>query len=136
MPTEADPEVASSAFDGILFMQVSDEEVHRRARNRKIDPLTNNIYHMEDNPPEETKENLKLIERLQPYENEAGNAERISSVSKRYDISVDLICSFAEQFGLVDPESQTCKVPLNMQIKNQEWSEWRKKDAVKEAVFA
>jgi hypothetical protein len=32
---------------------------------------------MEDRPPEETKDN-KLIERLQPYKDEAGNPNRIA----------------------------------------------------------
>lgn len=44
-------------------MEVSEEEVLRRSNNRKVDPQTNTVYHMEDNPPEEGKD-TKLIERL------------------------------------------------------------------------
>jgi len=31
-------EVMPSSLDGVLFMQVGDEEVMRRSKNRKIDP--------------------------------------------------------------------------------------------------
>lgn len=35
---------------------------------------------MEDSPPEESKD-TKLVERLQPYKDEAGNPNRISTVN-------------------------------------------------------
>lgn len=74
---EKEVSVTQSGLDGVLFMEVGEDEVFRRANNRKIDPQTNIVYHMEDNPPEETKDN-KLIERLQPYRDEAGNTNRIA----------------------------------------------------------
>jgi len=66
VPEDFNPlnEVQLSGLDGVLFLQVGEDEVQRRAKNRKIDPLTNIVYHMEDNPPEETKDKDKLIERL------------------------------------------------------------------------
>lgn len=123
-----------SALDGILFMGVSQEESERRSKNRKIDPQTNIVYHMEDSPPEESKD-TKLLDRLQPYKDDAGNPARITTVNKRYNRSVNLINQFAEQFGLVDPATLACKVPLNMKIKNADWQNWRQKDTVKEAVL-
>jgi hypothetical protein len=89
VPDNLTPDVVPSGFDGVLFMQVPDEECQRRAKNRKIDPVTNTIYHMEDDPPADTKDNAKLLERLQVYTNEAGNADRIAAASKRYDHSVN-----------------------------------------------
>lgn len=50
-------------------------------------------------------------------------------------MSVNLLNQFAEQFGLVDPINQVCKVPLNMKVKSTDWPNWRQKDAVKEAVL-
>jgi hypothetical protein len=92
------------------------------------------VYHMEDNPPEETKDN-KLIERLQPYKDEAGNANRIATVNQRYNQSVNLIHEFTEQFGLIDPRTLKCRLGCNMKVKKADWPNWRQKDAVKEAVL-
>jgi hypothetical protein len=80
---------------------------------------------MEDNPPEETKENAKLIERLQPYSTDASKPERIANASKRFDHSVSLIFDFAEQFGLVDPKTSKCMVPLNIKIEVANPQQWR-----------
>lgn len=89
---------------------------------------------MEDNPPEETKDN-KLIERLQPYKDEAGNPNRIATVNQRYNQSINLIHEFTEQFGLIDPKNLKCRVGCNMKVKKADWPSWRQKDAVKEAVL-
>ena len=136
IPEDFNPqhEVVASAFDGVLFLQVGDEEVQRRAKNRKVDPQTNIVYHMEDCPPEETKD-TKLIERLQPYKDDAGNPNRIATVSQRYNQAVNLIYAFTEQFGLIDPRTQKCRVACNMKVKKADWASWRQKDAVKEAVM-
>ncbi len=70
---------------------------------------------MEDSPPEETKDN-KLIERLQPYKDEAGNPNRIAQVNQRFKQSIGLIKEFTDQFGLNDPNTAECKVPLNLVV--------------------
>jgi adenylate kinase len=47
------------------MVDVPREECLRRAKGRKIDPTTGNIYHVEDNPPPEG--DIKLRDRLQEY---------------------------------------------------------------------
>jgi len=51
--------------DAYLFMDVPANEALRRNQNRKIDPQTGTVYHMEDNPPPEN--DAKLRDRLQEY---------------------------------------------------------------------
>ena len=50
----------SSGFDGVLILNTPDTECKRRSIGRKIDPQTQNIYHMETNKPEDPK----VLERL------------------------------------------------------------------------
>lgn len=90
---------------------------------------------MEDSPPEEGKDN-KLVERLQPYKDEAGNPNRIAQVNQRYKQSIGLIKEFTEQFGLIDPSTNECKVPLNQVVQKEDWENWKQKDAVKDSVSA
>ena len=54
-----DPKIYKSASDAIIFLDTSSEECIRRSQNRKIDPTTGTIYHMEDNPPPENDNKLK-----------------------------------------------------------------------------
>ena len=115
-------------------MEMQDEESLRRARGRKIDPQTNQVYHMEDSPPPEDTKDAKLLDRLQTYSDEAGNEDRLNKVNKRYEESKQLMFDFTEQFGLVSKDSVECKVPLNMQVKSSDWDKWNDKEAVKEAV--
>jgi adenylate kinase len=49
-------------MDGFVFIDVPSEECLRRIQNRKIDPQTGSIYHLEDNPPPEG--DIKLKDRL------------------------------------------------------------------------
>lgn len=58
--------LVQGAFNLIFYMEVSNQESLRRAKNRKIDPNTGIIYHLEDNPP--PLEDKKLTERLLNYE--------------------------------------------------------------------
>lgn len=62
------PFVYKSATDGYIFIDVPSEECLRRVSNRKIDPTTGTVYHMEDNPPPEG--DAKLKDRLQEYAGE------------------------------------------------------------------
>jgi hypothetical protein len=54
-----EPYIYRSAADSYLFVEVGSEEVLRRLSNRKIDPTTNTVYHLEDNPPPEGDPKLK-----------------------------------------------------------------------------
>ena len=44
-----------SGLDGVLIMNTPDTECTRRSQNRKIDPQTQTIYHMETEAPEDQK---------------------------------------------------------------------------------
>ena len=39
-----------SGFNLVIYLEGNSEECIRRSQNRKMDPLTGNIYHLEDNP--------------------------------------------------------------------------------------
>lgn len=80
--------VEQSGFDGIVILKTPFEECQRRSQNRKIDPTTNIIYHLEDNPP---PEDSKLQDRLQEYIDEAGEPRRMEATSTRYINSIDAI---------------------------------------------
>ena len=56
-----EPFIYGSAMDACLILEAPREECLRRIENRKIDPQTGNIYHLEDNPPPEDN---KLKDRL------------------------------------------------------------------------
>ena len=57
-------ESQKSMFDQFIVINPTKEECSRRANNRKVDPTTNTVYHMEDSPP---PEDPKLVERLVDY---------------------------------------------------------------------
>jgi adenylate kinase len=59
---------SESGFDGVLFLQTPAEECIRRTQNRKTDPATGNIYHMDDSPP---PEDPKLREKLVDFVDES-----------------------------------------------------------------
>jgi hypothetical protein len=43
----------------MIFLDVPSEECFRRSQNRKIDPQTGTIYHLEDNPAPEGDNKLR-----------------------------------------------------------------------------
>lgn len=72
-PFTGDPYLYHSAADSYLFLDVAQEEIFRRLTNRKLDPTTGTIYHLEDNPPPEGDPKLK--DRLQDYQGDAEQAD-------------------------------------------------------------
>lgn len=87
-------EIPKSLFDSFCIFEVEEEECLRRLRNRKLDPNTNIIYHMEDNPPPENdkKLNERLIELTEPTE------EKVKEESKYYDENYSQMKSFLDLF--------------------------------------
>ena len=55
-----------SGLDLIIHLDIVEEECHRRASGRKVDPQTEITYHMEDSPP--PGDDKKIQERLVPIE--------------------------------------------------------------------
>ena len=52
-----------SGLDGVVVLDTPIVECLRRAENRKLDPQTNIVYHMEDNPHNDPKIEERLKER-------------------------------------------------------------------------
>jgi len=84
------------AFDLIFYLETSNEEILRRIKNRKIDPVTNIIYHMEDNPP--PAEDKKLNERLIAYE-ENINYDLLNEKNNIFNKEVEGLIALYEVFG-------------------------------------
>ena len=55
-------------FDMFIWLEVNESETLRRVNNRKVDPTTGIIYHLEDNPPPENDKKIKerLIDVTEP----------------------------------------------------------------------
>ena len=137
----------SSGFDGVLILNTPEAECARRSQNRKIDPTTQIVYHMESNPPEDSK----IIERLQDYTDEAGNSERMQKITTSFQQSIVAIKQWLTRFGLSSLDG-ICQVQLDMEVTLQQPAAlpaaegedepkqpedpWRQKDAVFDAVYA
>ena len=66
---------------------------------------------MDVNPPEDQK----VLERLQDYDDEAGNAERLQKISSGYTQSIEAIKHWLTRFGLSSLDG-TCQVQLDMEV--------------------
>jgi adenylate kinase family enzyme len=84
-------------LDVCIYLDGDSNECIRRSQNRKIDPTTGMIYHLDDNPP--NQEDKKLLERLigteeiQPVEN------LILESHKEFNININKILEFYSIFG-------------------------------------
>jgi hypothetical protein len=96
-----DPLIYRSAADSYLFVEVASDEVLRRLSHRKIDPTTNTIYHMEDNPPPEGDPKLK--DRLQDYHGDVDQDHaKLQQLHPIYDSRAVSVKKWATSFGLHD----------------------------------
>ena len=71
----------------MLILETPDSECTRRSQNRKIDPQTQTIYHMETDSPDDSK----VLDRLQDYADEAGDGERMKKISNGFAQSITAI---------------------------------------------
>ena len=85
---------STGTFNNYIWLEVNEEETLRRVNNRKIDPNTNIIYHMEDNPPppNDKKLNERLIDVTEP------SNEEVKNKLKDYDIEFPKILSYINLF--------------------------------------
>lgn len=120
-----------SGFDGVLILETPQDECERRSSGRKIDPQTSTVYHMATNAPEDSK----VLERLQDFEDEAGNADRMQKISASFGQSISAIKQWLTRFGLTPEGSETCAVQLDMAISADEET-WQDKDQVMGLVTA
>ena len=87
-------------------------ECTRRANNRKIDPTTQIVYHMETNPPEDNK----ILERLTDYTDEAGESRRMEKINAGFYETIPAIKNWLTRFGLNSADGSVCEVQLDMAI--------------------
>ena len=111
-----EPFIYPSATDAYLFLDVPSEECVRRVSNRKIDPTTNTVYHMEDNPPPEG--DAKLKDRLQDYPGEPDQEHsRVLLNHKAFDHQAEGIKRWASSFGVKDDQiNQSLSALLEVQV--------------------
>ena len=95
-----------SGLDAVLFLNTDPAECQRRCTGRKIDPNTQVVY-----LPGELPTDAKTLEKLQDFNDEAGDQKRIKQSSEVYDQRIGSILKWSEQFGLIDDEGQ-CVVTL------------------------
>jgi hypothetical protein len=78
------------------MIELSGEECFRRSANRKIDPQTGTIYHLEDNPPPENDNKLK--DRLQEYVDPDADHQRLLHQHQVFSENKDIIGEFYQSF--------------------------------------
>ena len=105
-------EAHSSGLDGVLILETPQEECTRRATGRKIDPTSQQVYHMETNAPEDSK----ILERLQDYSDAAGETERMNRISTGFEQAIVSIKQWLTRFGLKEAKSGDCAVQLDMPV--------------------
>ena len=83
--------------DVLLVLDVPDEELTGRCVNRRMDPVSGKIYHLETNPPENDEVAARLVQRGDD------TAEKIQTRLKLYHENKDAVCAvFADQVRRVD----------------------------------
>jgi hypothetical protein len=87
-------------MDGLLVLNADQAECKRRSGNKKIDPTTGIIYHMEDSPPPEG--DAKLKDRLQDYTDPEADPNKLNISFYNYDNRTPAIIDYAKSFGLKD----------------------------------
>ena len=94
----------TSFFDSVFLLDTAKDECLRRGKNRKIDPTTNQIFHMEDSPP--AGNDQKILDRLQDcYGNHTNENDMIAFVDQSDLESTDnepMIKQFFSEFGTLD----------------------------------
>jgi len=98
------------SFDCMFYLDIENEEILRRAKNRKIDPTTGIIYHMDDNPP--PPEDKKLNDRLQNLD-ENFDLEIFQNKINIFDEEIKKIIGFYSPFVNINS-----KLNLNFKIFN------------------
>ena len=89
-----------SGFDGVVILETPEGECTRRSTGRKIDPQTNTIYHMETDKIDDAK----VLDRLQDYNDEAGDTERMQKISSSFAQSIGSIKQWLTRFGLTNED--------------------------------
>ena len=112
-------------LDLCIYLEGNSKEFLRRSKNRKIDPTTGIIYHMEDNSP--GNEDKKIIERLVCIEENLQNSEDFIIESfKNYYFNINKLLDFYSIFGLSKNNFKTLNkivIPTNNGEKSKDYKE-------------
>jgi len=84
-------------LDSCIYLDGDSNECIRRSQNRKIDPTTGLVYHLEDNPP--NPEDKKLLERLVEAEEIQTKENLIINSHKNFNLNINKILEFYSIFG-------------------------------------
>lgn len=84
-------------LDVCIYLEGNSDECLRRSQDRKIDPTTGLIYHLEDNPP--NQDDKKLIERLVGTEEIQPSESIILESHKNFNLNIKQILEFYSIFG-------------------------------------
>ena len=105
---------SSGFFDNYIWLEVNETETIRRVNNRKLDPNTGIIYHLEDNPPPEKdkKLNERLVDVTEP------TVDYIKVELKNYDIIFPKILNFINLFKNLKKISIFDKNEILIEIEN------------------
>ena len=91
-------ELIQSGIDIVFHLEVPSQECIRRAFGRRIDPETNIIYHLEDNPP--ITDEGSVCERLKVLDEPFDSQNNLVCRHLAFDNAIQLIKEFYEPFGI------------------------------------
>lgn len=77
------------AVNKIIYINCNTDECVRRTVLQRLDPITGNIYHIEDNPP--NMHDPKLLDRLKPIDQKGLSEPEIREFNKQFDYEFDNI---------------------------------------------
>ncbi|CDW87464.1 mitogen-activated protein kinase organizer [Stylonychia lemnae] len=116
------PKIYQSASDAVIFLDTPSDECFRRSQNRKIDPTTGTVYHLEDNPPPENDNKLK--DRLQEYSDPDADSNKMNNHHQVYDDNQQLLKTWVNGFGLeednIEPVNALIEVGITHGQKKQD----------------
>lgn len=84
-------------LDVCLYLEAESKECIRRLQNRRVDPLTGLVYHLDDNPP--PQEDKKILERLVGIEEFQPSENSIMDLHKTFNTNINKILEFYSFFG-------------------------------------
>lgn len=102
-------------MDAAFSLQITKSECLRRALGRRVDPRTNEIYHLDDNPP--PFDQSPLMEHLVTVNDPLNSEIAITEKNAYYDTHIEDLESWLVNFGQ-DTSNINClqKIPANSSL--------------------
>lgn len=104
-------------MDAVLLLETDRNECKRRALGRRFDEVSNNEYHIDDNPPPTT--NAPLCERLMPVIEPERAEEVIPDKHLAFDKQRKRLSDWFSKFGYEKEDDESTKFPLFHTIKGE-----------------